>query len=187
MKKSPGNKIHWTKEMEKVISDNWKTKTDKELGDIFGVSKQSVEKKRIRMGLNKQKEKEVSTEAINYAVELVKSGKTYVEAAKETSLKFNINISTSTVNRHCEKTNVSSSRPRTTITNKDCIDKYERLEAYNDRLTRLKKSINVGDKIDIASRGSSKVVEKYPNFVVCIIGGFREAIQYTEIKSILKQ
>lgn len=172
--------------MEQVIIENWKIKTDEELAAILGTTKHSIEKKRTRMGLNRQKEKAIPMEVINYAIELVKSGKTYVEAAKETSMKFNTHISITTISRHCEKTNVSSKQSKNIMENKDGAEKCRKLDAYNARLFRLRKEIKVGDKVYIVSRGSSKVIEKYPNFVICVIGGFKEAIQYTEIKRILK-
>lgn len=172
--------------MEQVIIDNWKLKTDEELAAILGTTKHSIEKKRTRMGLNRQKEKVIPMEVVNYAIELVKSGKTYVEAAKETSMKFNTHISITTIIRHCEKTNVLSKQSQNIMANKDGAEKSKRLDAYNARLFRLRKEIKVGDKVDIVSRGSNKVIEKYPNFVICLIGGFKEAIQYTEIKRILK-
>lgn len=179
-------KIYWTKEMEQVIIENWKIKTDEELAAILGTTKHSIEKKRTRMGLNRQKEKAIPVEVINYAIELVKSGKTYVEAAKETSMKFNTHISITTIIRHCEKTNVLSKQSQNIMANKDGEEKYKRLEAYNARLFSIRKKIKIGDKIEIVSRGNSEVVEKYPNFVVCIVNGFREAILYTEIKRIVK-
>ena len=178
--------MNWTKEMEKIISDNWESKTDQELAVILGVTKKAVGKKRTRMGLCRRCSEAIPIEIINYAIELVKSGKTYVEAVKETSMKFNTRISISTVHRHYEKANVSSKRFRNVADNKHIEEEYKRLYEYNDRLLRLKKEIKIGDEVNIASRGNVKVVEKYPNFIVCIVNSFKESILYTDIKRIVK-
>lgn len=63
---------------------------------------------------------------------------------------------------------------------------FKELERYNLRLNKLKQSIKINDQVEIRGSGIRKVIEKYPNFVVCITSGFRESVLYTDIKRIVK-
>ncbi len=67
----------------------------------------------------------------------------------------------------------------------DRIEGLRELENYNLRLKKLKQSIKINDQVEVIGNDIRKVVEKYPNFVVCIVNGFREAVLYIDIKRIV--
>lgn len=63
---------------------------------------------------------------------------------------------------------------------------FHELESYNLRLKKLKQSIKIDDQVEIIDSSIRKVAEKYPNFVVCMVNGFRESVLYIDIKRIIK-
>lgn len=119
-------KVEWTPQIDKVIRDNYMTKTDGEIGRMLGYKRSTINSRRMQLGLMKH---------------------------------------------------LHSHRPPM---------EFEELESYNLRLNKLKQSIRINDQVEIRGNGVRKVVEKYPNFVVCIVNGFKESILYTDIKRIVK-
>lgn len=181
------NKINWTNEMEQFVRDNYKCMTDKEIGKVLSVSKETIKNKRRSMGINRGKEREIPKNVINYGIEMVKGGMSYSAAIKKCQEKFGIGCTVTTLMSYCEKVGVTSPKANKNFMAAGQIeDKYKKLEMYNKRLNKLKHEIKVGDGIDVIASGSKTVLEKYPNFVICLTDGFKEAIQYTEIKKILK-
>ncbi len=65
------------------------------------------------------------------------------------------------------------------------IEGLRELENYNLRLKKLKQSIKINDQVEVEGGCIRKVVEKYPNFIVCVVNGFKESILYTDIKRIV--
>ena len=122
-----GRKINWTPELDKFIRDNYKTKTDGEIGRMLGYKRSTINSRREQLGLTKH------------------------------------------IHSHCPQ-----------------IKEFNELESYNLRLKKLKQSIRINDQVEVAGSGIRKVVEKYPNFIVCIVNGFKESILYTDIKRIVK-
>lgn len=187
MRKPPPNKINWTNEMEQFIRDNYKAMSDKEIGKVLSVSEHTIKNKRHSMGINRGKEREIPKNVINYGIEMVKCGASYSAAIRECQEKFGSSITVSTLMGHCEKVGVISPQANKNFMAAGQIeDKYKKLEMYNRRLNKLKHEIKVGDRLDVKANGSKTVLEKYPNFIICLTDGFKEAIQYTEIKKILK-
>ena len=178
-------KLQWTDEMQQFIRDNYKSMRDKEIAKALGVLSSSVKCKRYSMGFVKGKE--VQQDVIDQGVEAVRGGMSYAAATKycheKTGVKFNI----STLIAYCEKAGVVSHKAFNEFnpTSQDAR-KYKELELYNTRLNAIKQKVKVGDRIDIMASGSKTVVEKYPHFVICLVDGFKEAIQYSDIKKILK-
>lgn len=121
-----GRKIDWTPEIDKFIRDNYKSKTDREIGKMLGYKSCTIRSRRERLGLTKH-------------------------------------------------------------IHSDCLqmEKLEGLELYNVRLNKLKQSIRINDQVEVAGSGIRRVVEKYPNFVVCMVNGFKESVLYTDIKRIV--
>lgn len=119
-------KIEWNTEIDKFIKDNYKSKTDGEIGRMLGYKRSAISSRRTQLGLTKH---------------------------------------------------LHSHRPPM---------EFEELELYNLRLNKLKQSIKINDNVEIRDNGVRKVVEKYPNFIVCIVNGFKESILYTDIKRIVK-
>lgn len=188
MRKPPPNKINWTNEMEQFIRDNYKAMNDKEIGEVLSVSEHTIKNKRHNMGINRSKEREIPKNVIDYGIELVKGGASYSAAIRKCQEKFGSSITVSTLMGHCEKAGVISPQANKNFMAAGQIeDKYKKLEIYNRRLKKLKNEIRVGDRIDVIASGSKTVLEKYPNFVICLNDGFKEAIQYMEIKRVLKQ
>ena len=66
------------------------------------------------------------------------------------------------------------------------IEGLRELENYNLRLKKLKQSIKINDQVEVEGGCIRKVVEKYPNFIVCVVNGFKESILYTDIKRIVE-
>lgn len=189
MRKSPPNKINWTHEMEQFIRDNYKVMNDKEIGKALSVSEYSIKKKRHTMGIDRSKEKEIPKNVINYGIEMVKGGMSYLEATKQCHKKFGVSFTISTLIAYCQKVGVVSNKANKAkefMPNSQDARKYKELELYNSKLNMIKHTVKVGDRIDVMASGSKTVLEKYPNFVICITNGFKEAIQYTEIKKILQ-
>lgn len=187
MRKPPPNKINWTNEMEQFIRDNHRVMSDKKIGEVLYVSEHTVKKKRHSMGINRGKEREIPKNVINYGIEMVKGGMSYSAAIKKCQEKFGLGCTVTTLMSYCEKVGVTSPKANKNFMAAGQIeDKYKKLEAYNKRLNKLKHEIKVGNRIDVKASGSKTVLEKYPNFVICLTDGFKEAIQYTEIKKILK-
>lgn len=187
MAKPPPNKINWTNEMEQFIKDNYKVMNDKEIGKAFSISKDTIKKKRCSMGINRRKEREVPNNIINYGIEIVKGGASYSAAIKKCQEKFGSSTTVSTLTKYCERAKVISPQG-----NKNFMivgqtqDKYEKLEMYNRKINTLKTEIKIGDRIDVMGSGSKTILEKYPNFVICLNGRFKEAIPYTDIKEVLE-
>ena len=177
-------RVDWTNEMEQFVRDNHETMSDREIGERLGIPRDSIKRKRNKMGLDKGKE--VPLQAIKYGVEAVKSGMSYSAAVKHCHEKFGVKINLSTLITHCEKVGVVSHRANKEFnpTSQDAR-KYKELELYNARLNAIKHKVKVGDKIDVMASGSKTVLEKYPNFVICLTHGFKEAIPYTDIKKVL--
>lgn len=119
-------KINWTPEMDKFIRDNYKSKTDREIGRMLGYKRATIYSRREQLGLTKH------------------------------------------IHSHCPQ-----------------MERLEELELYNSRLNKLKQSIKINDRVEVAGNGIRKVVEKYPNFIVCVVNGFKESILYTDIKRIV--
>ena len=119
-------KINWTPEIDKFIRDNYKSKTDREIGRMLGYKKATINSRRVQLGLTKH------------------------------------------IHSHCPE-----------------MEKLNELENYNLRLNKLKRSIRINDCVEVAGSGIRKVVEKYPNFIVCIVNGFRESVLYIDIKRII--
>lgn len=176
-------KVDWTSEMEQFIRDNYEKMLDREIAEVLKISRSHVKNKRTKMGL--LKEKEIPINVMSYAVESVRDGMTYSAAAKHCHEKFGIKFNLSTLTAHCKKAGVVSPKANNefTLISQDAL-KYKELELYNARLNAIKNKVQVGDKILVNGR-SKEVVEKYPNFVICMTRGFRDAIQYTEIKKVL--
>lgn len=187
MRKSPPNKINWTYEMEQFIRDNYKLMNDKKIGEALAVSAHTIKSKRHNMGINRAKEKEIPRNVINYGIEMVKNGMSYSAAIKKCQEKFGLSCTVTTLMRYCEKVGVTSPNANKNFMAAGQIeDKYKKIEMYNKRINKLKHEIKVGDRIDVKASGSKTVLEKYPNFVICLTDGFKEAIQYTDIKRVLK-
>lgn len=178
-------KVQWTDDMEQFIRDNYKTMHDKDIAEALGISPSHVKNKRYRMRI--AKEKEVPKDVINYGVEAVRDGMSYSAAVKHCYEKFGVKFNLSTLIRYCEKAGVVSPKANKEFnpTSQDAR-KYKELELYNARLNAIKQKVRVGDKILVMSGRSKTVIEKYPSFVICITRGFREAIQYTEIRKIVQ-
>lgn len=178
-------RVDWTNEMQQFITDNYKKMLDREIAEIIGIPAHHVKNKRQRMGLTK--DKEVSQDAILHGVEAVRNGMTYSGAAKHCLEKFGIKFNISTLIAHCEKAGVVSHKANNEFnpTSQDAR-KYRELELYNARLSIIKHTVKVGDRIDVMGSGSKTVLEKYPNFVICLNGRFKEAIPYTDIKKVLE-
>lgn len=183
----PKNKIIWTDEMEQFIRDNYKGMSDKEIGKVLFVSGGTVKKKRCRMKINRCDKRKIPKDVLEYGIDLVSKGETYSSAARKCNEKFGISVNVTSIMTHCEKAGVLSNRANKNFI-KACQteDKYEKLEAYNKQLVKLKNEIQVGDKIKVVASGNKVVVGKYPNFVICITCGFKEAIQYTDIREIIR-
>lgn len=177
-------RVNWTDDMEQFIRDNYKKMMDKEMAEILGISASHVKNKRKRMGIIKGKE--VPKDVIAHGVEAVRDGMSYSEAVKHCYEKFGVKFNLSTLIVHCEKAGVVSHKANKEFnpTSQDAR-KYKELEVYNARLNAIKNKVQVGDKILVNGR-SKAVVEKYPSFVICLTRGFREAIQYTDIRKIIQ-
>lgn len=178
-------RVQWTDDMEQFIRDNYKKMMDKEIAEVLQISRSHVKNKRTKMGLFK--EKEIHQDVINYGVEAVREGMTYSAAARHCQEKFGIKFNLSTLIAHCKKAGVVSPKANNefNLISQDAR-KYKELEYYNARLNAIKNKVQVGDKILVRSGRSKTVIEKYPSFVICLIGGFKEAIPYTDIKKVLK-
>lgn len=81
----------WTEKDSEYIRENYKEKTDKELADELGKSRQSVCERRLRMGLNKRKggEKRKWTEKEKQYVRENYKEKTDKELAEEINRTIN--------------------------------------------------------------------------------------------------
>lgn len=177
-------KVNWTDDKDQVIRENYKKMMDKEIAEIIGVPATNVKNRRQKLGLIKGKE--VPKDIINYGVESVRSGMSYTAATKHCQEKFGVKFNISTLIAHCEQAGVVSHKANGEFnpTSQDAR-KFKELELYNARLNAIKHKVKVGDRIDVMASGSKTVLEKYPNFVICLTDGFKEAIPYTDIKKVL--